>query len=69
MTDEYPVVLKQLPSRIHGFCCLGSDYEPIIVINENLPLAERRKTYLHEVSHIESGEMFDPLYNEYGDAI
>ena len=64
--DEVPVVLCSLPSGCRGFCCLGSDYEPIIVLNKNMTYEQQRKTYRHEMNHIQSGEMFDPSYQEYG---
>ena len=66
---EIPVVLKDLPVHIRGFVCLGSDYNPIIVINSRLSAEQQRKTYKHEVEHILSGEMGDPDYHEYGDAV
>ena len=43
MTDV-PVVLKDLPVKIHGFVCLGSDYEPIIIINSRLSWEQQQKT-------------------------
>ena len=64
--ENIPVVLRSLPSGCRGFCCLGSDYEPIIVINQNMTREQQRKTYQHELRHILSGEMTDPSYNEYG---
>lgn len=64
MTDV-PVVLKDLPVKIHGFVCLGSDYEPIIIINSRLSREQQQKTYKHELQHIQRGEMFDTEYNEY----
>ena len=68
MTEpEVPVVLAKLTGKVRGFCCLGSDYEPIIVINENLSPAQKRKTYLHELRHIQRGEMWDENYHEYRD--
>ena len=69
MNDPIPVVFRKLPGRIHGFTCLGSDYEPIIVINEDLSPEERLRTFEHEMRHIERNELFDDSYNEYGDAI
>ena len=64
---EIPVVLAKLPGKTHGFCCLGSDFQPIIVINEALSPEQKRKTYKHELSHIRKGEIWDETYNEYGD--
>lgn len=67
--DDIPIVLQDLPTTVRGFCCLGSDYEPIIVINSRLTLEEQRKTYWHEYFHIHNGDMDNPDYHEYGDAI
>ena len=62
---DVPVILKDLPVRIHGFVCLGSDYEPIIVINARLSRAQQLRTYRHEIKHIQRGEMFNVNYHEY----
>ena len=67
MPDNVPVILKDLPVRIHGFVCLGSDYEPIIVINSRMTVEQQHKTYLHEMDHILSGQIDDDNYREYGD--
>ena len=66
---EVPVVLKDLPIRIKGFVCLGSDYSPVIIINSRLSAEQQRKTYQHEVNHILNGDMDNPDYQEYGEAI
>lgn len=63
---EYRVVLRPLPSGCRGFCCLGSDFQPIIILNQNMTYEQQRRTYLHELDHILSGEIFDPFYREYG---
>lgn len=60
-----PVVLKDLPSGIRGFVCLGSDYEPVIVLNSTLSREQQRETYRHEMRHILSGEVWDEDYREY----
>ena len=62
---DVPVILKDLPVRIHGFVCLGSDYEPIIVINARLSRVQQLRTYRHEIKHIQRGEMFNVNYHEY----
>lgn len=67
MNEEVPIILKDLPGRIHSFVCLGSDYEPIIVLNSRRTKEQQRASYKHEMKHIERGEMFDDNYNEYGD--
>lgn len=63
---EVPVVLQSLPTGCRGFCILGSDFQPIIIINQNMTYEQQRKTYRHEMKHIRSGEIFDPEYREYG---
>lgn len=65
--DPIPVVLKDLPPRIRGFVCLGSDYNPCIVINSRLSREQQRKTYQHEMAHIRHGDQWNEAYNEYGD--
>ena len=62
---DVPVILKDLPVKIHGFVCLGSDYEPIIVINARLSRAQQLRTYLHEIRHIKRGDMYNTNYHEY----
>jgi Zn-dependent peptidase ImmA (M78 family) len=64
MTDV-PVILKDLPVKVHGFVCLGSDYEPIIVINARLSRVQQLRTYRHEIKHIQRDEMFNMNYHEY----
>ena len=63
--NDYPIVLKDLPVGIHGFVCLGSDYEPIIVINSRLSREEQLKAYDHERKHLRRGDMFNEEYHEY----
>ena len=64
---EIPVVLAKLTGNIHGFVTLGSDYEPIIVINDDLSPQQKRKTYKHELNHILHEDMTNETYIEYGD--
>ncbi len=63
--NEVPVILQDLPEKIRGFCCLGVDYEPCIVLNSRLSKEQQRKTYRHEMKHITSGQLFDEGYVEY----
>lgn len=65
MTDPVPIVLRDLPETIHGFTVLGSDYEPIIILNSRMSREQQRKTYRHEMDHIVSGQMDDEGYKEY----
>lgn len=67
MFDDVTVVLKDLPPHVHGFVCLGSDYNPCIVINSRLSVEQQRKTFLHEMEHIVTGQIYDDDYTEYGD--
>jgi Zn-dependent peptidase ImmA (M78 family) len=63
--DGILVIYQDLPSRVRGFTCLGSDYEPCIVINASMTREQQRKTFLHEMDHIKKGELYDPDYTEY----
>lgn len=63
---EIHTVVQDLPTTIRGFVCLGPDFEPVIVINARMTEEQQRRTYLHELRHIRSGEMDDPDYREYG---
>ena len=64
--SDVPIILKDLPAGVNGFVCLGSDYEPIIVINSRLSREDQLKTYRHEKGHLDRGEMYNESYNEYG---
>ena len=65
MTDV-PIILKDMPVAVHGFVCLGSDFEPIIVINSRLSREKQQEAYHHELEHLRRGEMFNEEYHEYG---
>lgn len=70
--EQVPIVLQDLPTTVRGFCCLGSDYEPIIVINSRMTAEQQRKTIRHELDHIRRGDIWNEDYTdatEYGDAI
>ena len=62
---DVPIILKDLPVHVHGFVCLGSDYEPIIVINARLSKVQQLRTYRHEIKHIKRGDMYNTNYHEY----
>lgn len=62
---DVPIILKDLPVHVHGFVCLGSDYEPIIVINARLSRVQQLRTYRHEIKHIKRGDMYNNNYHEY----
>lgn len=65
MNEDVPVVLKDMSPHVRGFTCLGSDYNPIIVINSRLSAEQQRKTYKHELEHIRTGQIDDDDYVEY----
>lgn len=65
-SENIRVIHEDMPTKIRGFCCLGSDYEPIIVVNSRLSWEQQAKTVRHELDHIRHGEMFDESYVEYG---
>lgn len=63
--DNIPIVLKDLPVHVRGFVCLGSDFEPIIVINARMSREQQLRTYRHEIKHLQRGEMYNVNYCEY----
>ena len=63
--DNIPIVLKDLPVHVRGFVCLGSDFEPIIVINARMTREQQLRTYRHEIKHLQRGEMYNVNYHEY----
>ena len=63
--SDVPIILKDLPVDVHGFVCLGSDYEPVIVINSRLSREKQLKAYEHEKDHIDHGDMYNEDYHEY----
>ena len=65
MSDPVPVILKDLPTTVRGFTCLGSDFSPVIILNSRLSVEQQRKTYRHEMEHITNGQIDDDNYKEY----
>jgi len=53
---DYYVTLRPLPGGIRGFVTKREDV-PIIVINETLSYEEKVKTFVHEITHIERGDL------------
>ena len=64
--DNTPVILMDLPTTVRGFVCLGEDFNPIIIINARMSAEQQKITYLHEKQHLDSGELWDDNYHEYG---
>ena len=65
MMNNIPIVLKDLPVHVRGFVCLGSDFEPIIVINARMTREQQLRTYRHEIKHLQRGEIYNVNYHEY----
>lgn len=65
--EQIPVILLNLPTHIRGFCCLGSDFQPCIILNARLPQEQRVRAYLHELEHIRKGELYDTGFTEYAE--
>lgn len=63
--NNIPIVLKDLPVHVRGFVCLGSDFEPIIVINARMTREQQLRTYRHEIKHLQRGEIYNVNYREY----
>lgn len=62
--DENEVILQDLPTSVRGFCFLGEDGEPVIVVNSRLTREQNRKTYRHERKHIRKNQLTDQNYKE-----
>jgi hypothetical protein len=56
MDDKYRVVLADMPASIKGYVCKICD-DIVIVINSKLSHEQQKVEYIHEVDHIESGEI------------
>ena len=63
--DENEVILQDLPTSVRGFCFLGEDGEPVIVVNSRLTREQNQKTFSHEHDHIDRNELNEPTYHEY----
>jgi len=64
MNEDRPALLMDLPTSVRGFCFLGDDGEPVIVVNSRLTREQNLETMDHELRHIENGELTDPNYKE-----
>ena len=63
--DKNEVILQDLPTSVRGFCFLGDDGEPVIVVNSRLTREANRRTFRHESKHIRMKELSDTDYREY----
>ena len=65
MTEKPIVRLCNLPARARGLCYHDDDGSPLIVLNARLTREQNRRTYDHELKHIEDDELDDKTYREY----
>lgn len=63
--EDNEAILQDLPTTVRGFCFLGDDGEPVIVVNSRLTREANRRTFRHERKHIQRNELSDTTYNEY----
>lgn len=64
--EDNEAILRDLPTTVRGFCFLDDDGEPVIVVNSRLTREANRRTYDHEMNHINRNQLTDQTYNEYG---
>lgn len=58
MTD-YTVHYISLSGRVKGFSTRGVDGDYVIFINQNLNYEQQRNALIHELAHIERGDLDD----------
>ena len=66
MSEARPARLENMPTTVRGICYHDNDGEEYVVLNARLTREQNRKSYDHELEHIERGDMYEPTYNEYG---
>jgi len=66
MDDKRPARLENMPTTIKGFCYHDEDGEAFVVLNARHTWEQNRRTWNHELKHLERGDMYEPTYNEYG---
>lgn len=63
--EDGTAILTDLPTSVRGFVFEGEDGEPMIVVNARLTREANRKTYDHEKTHVDRGDMGNQDYTEY----
>lgn len=56
---DYFVYYEVLPRRVRGMVTVNEDCTYTIIINSLLPDSQKRKTYEHEVNHIENDDFYN----------
>lgn len=64
MEDSH-VRLMDLPTSVRGFCYHDNNGEEFIILNSRLTREMNKKSYDHEMEHIDNGDMYNPNYKEY----
>lgn len=54
--DEYRTYLVNLPTRVPGLLAVDEDGEPSIYLNARLTRVQHKRTYDHEVRHIQNDD-------------
>ena len=58
--------LADLPTSVRGFVYHDDDGEIYIVLNSRLSHEQNLSTYVHELKHVQRGELDNMNYHEYG---
>lgn len=56
---DYTVNYVSLSGRVKGFSTRGVDDDYIIFINQNLNYEQQKDALIHELKHIENGDLDD----------
>lgn len=58
MNDDVHVVLLNLPTDMRGFLVANADGSNTVVLNARYSWEQNRLTYLHELRHINDGDLY-----------
>jgi hypothetical protein len=58
MNDDVHVVLLNLPTDMRGFLVANADGSNTVVLNARYSWEQNRLTYLHELRHIQGGDLY-----------
>lgn len=56
--SDINVLFRDMPCRIRGFTRANPDMSYTIVLNARLSREALLRTYLHEIKHIEGGDLY-----------
>lgn len=63
--DDITIIRQDISSHVHGMVTLGSDYQPLIILNTRMPWEEQIKSLMHELEHIRRDDLFNEDFHEY----